>query len=72
MPRNPETHAKLSKVEEAESLLPDLDQWVEDAFKAVEVHDYACPSYKPRKLRRQDAAQEESQAEGTLEVVEAQ
>ena len=71
MPRNPETHAKLFKVEEAEALLPDLDKWVEEAFNSVEVHDYACPSYKPRKLRKLDASSNETQAEGTLEVVDS-
>ena len=71
MPRNPETHAKLFKVEEAEALLPDLDKWVEEAFNSVEVHDYACPSYKPRKLRKLDASSNETQAEGTLEVIDS-
>lgn len=47
MPRNPETHANLTKVREAEALFP-IDQWVEQLASAAEPHDYACPSYKPR------------------------
>lgn len=47
MPRNPETHAKLPRVEEAEGQLP-IDQWVFQLADAAEVHDYACPSYHPR------------------------
>lgn len=45
MPRNPETHAKLSKVLEAEAELP-MDEWVEQAIAEAEPHDYKCPSYK--------------------------
>lgn len=48
MPRSPETHAKLSAVLEAEQALP-LDEWIPEILDAVEVHDYACPSYKPKK-----------------------
>ncbi len=47
MPRNPETHAKIPRVLEAESALP-IDQWVVQLADAAEVHDYACPSYKKR------------------------
>lgn len=47
MPRNPETHAKLPLVEEAEQAYP-ISQWVEELVEAAEVHDYACPSYKRR------------------------
>ena len=47
MPRNPETHAKLPRVMEAEAQLP-IDQWVSQLADAAEVHDYACPSYRPR------------------------
>ncbi|MBO4364946.1 MAG: tRNA 4-thiouridine(8) synthase ThiI [Eggerthellaceae bacterium] len=48
MPRNPETHAKLVKVLEAEAQFP-VDEWVQQLADAAEVHDYRCPSYKPRK-----------------------
>ncbi len=48
MPRNPETHARLSAVLEAESQLP-LDDWIAQLMSEAEIHDYACPSYKPRK-----------------------
>lgn len=47
MPRNPETHAKLGPVLEAESALP-IAQWVEELADGAEVRDYACPSYKRR------------------------
>lgn len=46
MPRSPETHAKLPAVLEAEVLLP-LDEWIPALVEAAEIHDYACPSYKP-------------------------
>ena len=42
MPRNPETHAKLEKVREAEALLP-LNDWIASILEEIEVHDYACP-----------------------------
>lgn len=48
MPRNPETHAKLPRVLEAEAPLP-IDKWILQLADAAEVHDYKCPSYKPRK-----------------------
>ena len=44
MPRNPETHAKLPAVLEAESQLP-LQSWIADLLLSAEPHDYACPSY---------------------------
>ena len=44
MPRNPETHAKIADVLEAESKLP-LDSWVTEIADSAEPHDYACPSY---------------------------
>lgn len=47
MPRNPETHAKIPRVLEAESALP-IHQWVVQLADSAEVHDYACPSYKKR------------------------
>lgn len=48
MPRSPETHAKLPKVIEAEAAFP-IDRWVQELADSAEVHDYRCPSYKPRK-----------------------
>ncbi len=47
MPRNPETHAKLADVEEAEAKLP-LDEWIAEIIDALEIIDYTCPSYKKR------------------------
>lgn len=46
MPRNPETHAKIDAVEEAEAKLP-IARWVEELAQAAEPHDYACPAYRP-------------------------
>ena len=46
MPRNPETHAKMDAVLEAESAFP-IDRWIEELVEAAEPKDYACPSYKP-------------------------
>lgn len=48
MPRSPETHAKLADVLEAEKPLP-IDAWVAEIVENVEVRDYACPAYKPKK-----------------------
>lgn len=53
MPRNPETHANLTVVREAEAAFP-IDQWVEELAFAAEPHDYACPAYKPRKKSLHD------------------
>lgn len=53
MPRNPETHANLTAVREAEAAFP-IDQWVEELACAAEPHDYACPAYKPRKKSLHD------------------
>ncbi|MDO5800194.1 MAG: tRNA uracil 4-sulfurtransferase ThiI [Coriobacteriia bacterium] len=53
MPRNPETHANLTAVREAEAAFP-IDQWVEELAFAAEPHDYACPAYKPRKKSLHD------------------
>ena len=50
MPRNPETHAKLDAVLQAESTLP-LSEWVPAIADSAEPHDYACPSYHPRRAR---------------------
>lgn len=56
MPRNPETHARLDKVEEAERDLP-IEQWVAEAVESVEYHDYDCPSYRPPREKRAGAKQ---------------
>ena len=50
MPRNPETHARLDKVQAAERELP-IDEWIAKIMDEVEIHAYACPSYKPRKRK---------------------
>ena len=46
MPRNPETHAKLEAVREAEAAFP-VEEWVTALADAAEPHDYACPAHKP-------------------------
>ena len=51
MPRNPETHAKLEAVREAEAAFP-VEEWVTALADAAEPHDYACPAYKPPKQRK--------------------
>ena len=48
MPRSPETHAKISDVEAAESPFP-IDDWVDELVAAAESHRYVCPSYKRSK-----------------------
>ncbi|MBQ6454775.1 MAG: tRNA 4-thiouridine(8) synthase ThiI [Eggerthellaceae bacterium] len=48
MPRSPETHAKISDVEEAESAFP-IDTWVDELVASAESHRYTCPSYKRSK-----------------------
>ncbi len=48
MPRSPETHARLSKVEEAEAQFP-IDEWVQELVEHAEIHDYSCPAYKPKR-----------------------
>lgn len=50
MPRNPETHAKLPRVLEAEAALP-IDEWTRQLADAAEATDYACPSYRAPKRR---------------------
>ncbi len=50
MPRSPETHAKLENVLAAEEALP-LENWIEEIVASVEIRDYACPSYKPKKRK---------------------
>ena len=46
MPRNPETHAKLEVVHEAEKAFP-LDDWVAQIAASAEPHDYSCAPYRP-------------------------
>lgn len=50
MPRNPETHAKLPRVLEAEAALP-IEEWTRQLADAAEATDYACPSYRAPKRR---------------------
>lgn len=47
MPRNPETHARLSAVEEAEAAL-DIPRMVADALAGARRRDFPCASYHPR------------------------
>ncbi|MDO4890631.1 MAG: tRNA uracil 4-sulfurtransferase ThiI [Coriobacteriaceae bacterium] len=63
MPRNPETHAKLDKVLEAEALLP-LDEWIPEIVASAEPHDYRCPSVNFKKLDRELAAQRTARENG--------
>ena len=51
MPRSPETHAKLEDVLAAEALLP-FAEWVPEIADSAEPHDYKCPGYKPKKIRK--------------------
>ena len=51
MPRNPETHARLERVEEVESKL-DCARWIEELVNAAEVHDYICPAWKHPKTKK--------------------
>ncbi len=51
MPRNPETHAKLSNVLAAEEAFP-VAQWVEELVAMAEVHDFSCPAYKPKRIKK--------------------
>jgi hypothetical protein len=48
MPRNPETHAKLSPVLRFEKTLP-LESWVQEMGEKAKITDYACASYVPKK-----------------------
>ena len=57
MPRNPETHAQLEDVLEAESALP-VDQWVSELADAAEPHDYKCPGYKKKSRARNSVSGE--------------
>jgi thiamine biosynthesis protein ThiI len=52
MPRNPETHAKMEKVLEAEALLP-IDEWIPEIVESAEPHDYNCPAVNYKKLARE-------------------
>lgn len=51
MPRSPETHARLDKVLEAEEGLP-IEEWITEVMDALEIHEYACPSYRPPRTER--------------------
>lgn len=51
MPRNPETHAKLEKVEAIEETLP-FDAWISEVMDSLEVHTYACPSYREPRAQK--------------------
>jgi len=46
MPRNPETHARLSDVLAAWDALP-VDRMIADALDSLEWIDYRCPAYRP-------------------------
>lgn len=46
MPRSPETHARISDCESAETLVP-IDEWVTEILENLSYRDYPCPSYKP-------------------------
>ena len=50
MPRNPETHAKMPQVLQAESELP-LDVWITEIADKAEPHDFKCPSYRPPRTK---------------------
>ncbi len=45
MPRNPETHAKLAAVEQAEAAYP-YEDWITHIMDEAEVRDYACAAYR--------------------------
>ena len=53
MPRNPETHAKLDAVLEAESVFP-IDRWIGELLDLAEAKDYACPSYRPPRTGKRE------------------
>lgn len=53
MPRNPETHAKLTEVLRAWDAL-DHERMVADVMSALEWHDYACPGYRAPRSRRSE------------------
>lgn len=48
MPRNPETHAKLSVVLRAQEAL-DVARMADDVLEALSWVDFACPAYRPPK-----------------------
>ena len=47
MPRNPETHARIENVEQAEAVL-DVPRMIADALSSVRYRDFPCASYRPR------------------------
>lgn len=48
MPRSPETHAKLDRVEDVEQALP-IEAWVPQIVASAEAHDYSCAAFRPNK-----------------------
>lgn len=60
MPRNPETHAKMDAVLEAESAYP-IEKWIDELVESADVKDYRCPSYKPRRNARYGVSARESE-----------
>lgn len=65
MPRNPETHANLTDVLDAEQDLP-IDEWVMEMADAAEPHDYACPSYHPAKTAPKAVETDTDPLQGSL------
>ena len=51
MPRSPETHAKLDRVEDVEQALP-IEAWLADIVASAEVHDYSCAAFRPNNRHR--------------------
>lgn len=51
MPRSPETHAKLDRVEDVEQALP-IEAWLPDIVASAEVHDYSCAAFRPNNRHR--------------------
>lgn len=66
MPRNPETHARLQRVEEAEELYP-WQVWIEEVMENLEFHQYRCPSYKAPRFE----GKEEGDASGVANGADA-
>lgn len=51
MPRSPETHAKLDRVEDVEQALP-IEAWLPDIVASAEVRDYSCAAFRPNNRHR--------------------
>ena len=58
MPKNPETHAKLERLLEAEESL-DIEALCEDAIERMQIHEIKAPWWKPKKSRRKPAPPQE-------------